>query len=70
MNDPIEWVHTPHKPVPWRTKCHHYSVGVNFHGLYQCIYSPKPGDSKPIGPMCATSEEAKQWATKVSPETV
>lgn len=57
----LEWLHQPHKPVPWKSKCRKYSVGVNFHGLFQAIKS-EPGKATPLGHAWPTPDEAKQEA--------
>lgn len=59
----LEWNHTPGSPVPWKSKCRSYSVGVNFHGFYQAIKSA-PGIAKPVGIAWPTPEEAKAEAEK------
>lgn len=55
----IVWTHKRGSPVPY--KAAKYSVGVNFHGMYQAVYSWNHG-AKPIGQPCCTPELAKAEA--------
>lgn len=57
----IEWIHKPGSTVPYRSKDGRWSVGVNFHAMYQAIKSG-PGRAGPVGPMCKTPEEACKHA--------
>ena len=60
-NTQIEWIHSPGSTVPYKSKDRIWSVGVNFHGLYQAVKLGN-GSAKAIGEMCPTPEEAKAIA--------
>lgn len=60
-NTQIEWIHSPGSTVPYKSKDRKWSVGVNFHGMYQAVMSGN-GSAKAIGEMCPTPEEAKAIA--------
>lgn len=60
-NARIEWIHSPGSTVPYKSKDRIWSVGVNFHGLYQAVKLGN-GSAKAIGEMCPTPEEAKALA--------
>lgn len=60
-----EWQHTPGSCIPWKRRvpeleCE-YSVGVNFHGMYQAIKSGH-AFAKPVGIAWPTPEQAKHEA--------
>ncbi len=61
MSQPIKWIHKPGSAVPYKSDDKKYSVGVNFHAMYQAIKCGS-GSAKPIGPMCASPEEACKHA--------
>lgn len=62
-----DWKHTPGSCVPWHRRMPdqgiEYSVGVNFHGLYQAIKSGH-GFAKPVGIAWPTPDEAKAEADR------
>lgn len=60
-NTRIEWIHQPGSTVPYKSKDRIWSVGVNFHGMFQAVKVGN-GSAKPIGEMCVTPEEAKALA--------
>ncbi len=54
----IAWTHKPGSPVPFKSAL--YSVGVNFHGLYQALRFER-NQSRPLGEPFVTPEEAKAF---------